>query len=322
MTGLQEFGIDLIVWLQQMSPALDGVMEFFTFLGTVEAYMLLIPLLYWAVNKRWAFRAFLVLLFTDIITTSFKLLLHQPRPYWVSPEVRLLSGPEPSYGLPSGHSSDPLAVLGYLSAQIRKRWMWWVTAAVVLMIGISRVYLGVHFPHDVLAGWLVGTVVLVLILRSEGRVGTWLDRQSFGAQLSAALLASLVFIALGVLISAAITASPDDPAWAQHSLEARSLNQFITLGASLFGSAAGYGLMKQHAPFRVQGTLGQKIARYLLGIVGTIVILYGLDYLFDLFAGSALLDYLLRYVRYSLTTLWVMFGAPWLFLRLRLAETE
>ena len=50
MEQLQELSFALILALQQMSPALDGVMNFFTFLGNIEFYLLIIPLIYWVVD--------------------------------------------------------------------------------------------------------------------------------------------------------------------------------------------------------------------------------------------------------------------------------
>ena len=78
MNGLQESGILLIQSLQDFSPALDSLMQFFTFLGRIEFYMLLMTFLYWLVNRQLGLRIFLVLLSTDFVATSLKLIFHQP----------------------------------------------------------------------------------------------------------------------------------------------------------------------------------------------------------------------------------------------------
>ncbi len=84
MGPLQDLSIIIIQALQTFSPTLDAVMEFFTFLGRVEFYFLLIAFIYWIVDSKLGFRVSMILLSTDIVTTSFKTLLHQPRPYWVA----------------------------------------------------------------------------------------------------------------------------------------------------------------------------------------------------------------------------------------------
>ena len=115
MEGLQGWGIQLIAGIQLLSPTLDSVMEFFTFLGKVAFYMLFITFMYWVVDARLGFRVFMVLLSTDIFGTAFKQLLHQPRPYWIG-DVDM-GQIETSYGIPSTHASNSLSVWAYLAYQ-------------------------------------------------------------------------------------------------------------------------------------------------------------------------------------------------------------
>ena len=165
MNPIYHFGIQLIQGLQALSPVLDGVMKFFSFLGTIEFYLLLIPFVYWVVNAKTGFRLLLVLISTDFFVLGFKQLLHQPRPYWIG-DVKSLAE-ETSYGIPSSHASDSLAEWGFLAYRLKKDWLWALSIVVVLMIGISRMYLAVHFPTDVLAGWLIGLVVIVIFAKGD-----------------------------------------------------------------------------------------------------------------------------------------------------------
>jgi len=73
------------------------------------------------------------------------------------PELWISIAPETTYSFPSGHAMQSMAfvtalvVLGW-----RHRWIWWGAAAgglFVLLVGMSRIYLGVHFPSDIMAGW-------------------------------------------------------------------------------------------------------------------------------------------------------------------------
>ncbi len=89
--------------------------------------------------------------------------------------------PEHNYSFPSGHAmgSATLACVLTLLAW-RTRWRWPVAAvmaAFVLVVGLSRVYLGVHYPSDILAGWSVATAwaVAVYLLAFRGGVGPWRD---------------------------------------------------------------------------------------------------------------------------------------------------
>ena len=322
MEALQEFGIQLIRIFQTLSPTLDGIMNVFTFLGRIEFYMLFITFLYWIVDTSLGFRAFMVLLSTDILGMAFKHLLRQPRPYWIS-DVDHMGHTETSYGIPSTHASDSLSVWAYLAYQIKKRWLWITAILIILLISFSRMYLGVHFPHDVLGGWTIGLVVLWLFIRYEPKVSNWLKSQSTNNQIGIGFVISMVFILIGLMIHWIIAPTSDPVSWAQHATEARTLTSYFTLSGAFFGAAAGYALMKSRAQFQTAGAWVLKLGRYLVGILGVLIALYGLDPLFGLIAGDeSVLGYILRFIRYGSATFWAMFGAPWIFLKLKLAAMK
>jgi membrane-associated phospholipid phosphatase len=313
-----DLGIQLIQALQTMSPVLDGVMKLFTFLGTIEFYLLLIPFIYWVVNTRLGFRLLLVLIATDFLALGFKQLLRGPRPYWVS-DVKALAE-ETSYGIPSSHASDSLAVWGYLAYSLKKDWLWALGIVVVVMIGLSRMYLGVHFPTDVLAGWLIGLAVIIIFVIGEPWAVSRLEKLSTGEQIGAGFGLSLIIILVGSMINLLIDPLSDPPEWARFALEARGISHYFTLAGSLFGAAAGYALMRSRLHFQASGTSWQRAARYVLGIAGVLLIYQGLDTLFSLLAtDESALGLVFRFTRYGAVTFWAMFAAPWVFLKLKLA---
>ena len=201
-------------------------------LAVAGVCMLLIPLVYWLVDASLGFRVLLVLVSTDFLAVSLKQLLHEPRPYWVG-DVKPLAE-ETSYGIPSSHSSDSLAVWGYLAYRIKKNWLWVLSTIIILLIGLSRMYLGVHFPQDVLVGWLVGLVVLILFVWGEARVAAWFQKFSTGGQIAIAFVISLLMILMGWLILLLISSSPDPAEWAKYATQARTIYHYITLGGFFF----------------------------------------------------------------------------------------
>jgi membrane-associated phospholipid phosphatase len=321
MDALQAFGIRLIQAIQAFSPTFDGVMNLFTFLGKIEFYLLIIPFIYWAVDNRLGIRVLLVLIAIDILGSTFKLLFHQPRPYWIG-DVKALAE-ETSYGIPSTHASDSLAVWGYLIYRLKKTWLWIVGVAFIVFIGLSRLYLGVHFPHDVVFGWLLGAVLLWAFVKFENPIATWAKQQSMWMLIGIGFALSLVVIVVGQLIQAWLVGIPDPAEWSAFATQARTPAYSFTLAGALFGSISGYMLMKLHAPFRSDGRWLQRAGRYGLGIIGVLLIYFGLDVLFGLIAADATtLGYALRYLRYATVTIWMTFLAPWVFLKLRLADRQ
>ena len=321
MDALYQFGIRLIQSIQVLSPALDGIMNGFSFLGRIEFYLVFIPFIYWAVDRRIGVRTLLILIYTDFIASSFKLLFHEPRPYWIG-DVKPLSA-ETSYGIPSSHSSNSLAVGGYLITRVKENWLKWLIGIVVFFIAFSRLYLGVHFPQDVLFGWLIGFAVLWAVTKWGKLVRDWLDGKSLSTQIGLGFLDSILIALTGFIIRFIIAGTPDPVEWSQYSTEARTVTQFITLAGAAFGTYAGYALMRKYASFDAKGDWTKRGIRYLVGIFGLLLLYFGLSQLFDLFAvDESVLGYILRYIRYSLATFWATFLAPWIFLKTKLAEPE
>lgn len=318
MDAIINFGIRLIQALQTLSPVLDGPMKLFTFLGTIEFYLVMIPLLYWVVDRRLGIRVLFALIGTEFLGSSFKQLLHQPRPYWVG-DVNAL-GTETSYGIPSTHASDSLSVWGFISSSYKRGWLWAASGVLVFLISLSRLYLGVHFPQDVLGGWLIGAFALYLFIRLEPRVLPWLNGLSALAQVGLGFGISVLMVLLGLLIGALIASSPDPVEWARFAIQARSPERYFTLAGTFFGAVAGYVLMLRYARFQTDGPPAQQVGRYFLGMAGVLVIYLGLDMLFSLLAADeTTAGYFLRYIRYAIVALWMAFGAPWTFLKLKLA---
>ena len=321
MEALQQFGISLIQALQTLSPSLDDAMHFFTFLGRIEFYLLIIPFLYWAIDKRLGFRSIMLLVAIDLVGTAFKLFFRQPRPYWIW-DVEPLSE-ESSYGIPSTHASNSLVLGGYLAYQTRRTWFWIVMGLIIFLIGVSRLYLGVHFLHDVLFGWLLGILILWIANKRSDSIAAWARSKTLSAQIGIGLALSVAIILLGILIRALIAGMPDPALWSSYSTGVRSIAHFFTLAGTLFGSVMGYALMRQYAYFQNADTWSKRLIGYVLGIVVLLLIYFGLDIAFStITSDETILGYVLRYIRYTLATLWVTFGAPWIFLRTRLAEPE
>ncbi len=97
-------------------------------------------------------------IFNDLI---LKELVQRSRPFWVIPELTTLVAEPTSYSFPSGHACSSFAAAHtyWMGLKERRfRWLRWVTMALAALMAFSRLYVGVHYPTDVLAGCLVGFV--------------------------------------------------------------------------------------------------------------------------------------------------------------------
>jgi membrane-associated phospholipid phosphatase len=327
MQSIWDSGIQFILALQTI-PGLVTPMEFFSFLGSEEFFLIMLPFLYWCVDAALGLRVGLILLFSTWLNDVFKILFADPRPYWISTDVKAYAN-ESSFGVPSGHSQTAVAVWGMIAYYVNRRWVWFACVAVMVLIGLSRMYLGVHFPSDVLIGWLIGGILLFCFIKFWDPVAAWLRRLTFAQQVLVAFLVSLGFIGtvqLAILtlgdwsmpeewllnIAAAFPEGPvPDPV---------GLSGAITSAGTLFGLSLGLAWFTRQGGFSVEGSLGQRAVRFLVGLVGVAILYFGLKIIFP--SGDGTLPYLFRYLRYSLVGAWVSAGAPWLFLRMKLAKPK
>jgi len=323
METILNTGITWNIFLQNLGGWLKTPMEIFSFLGTENFFLILLPVLYWCVEAGLGLRVGIILLLSTSVNDALKLAFHGARPYWFSPDV-IAYASETSFGVPSGHAQIAVGVWGMLAASLRKWWGWLIAVLVILLIGISRLYLGVHFPHDVILGWLIGALLLWLVLRFWKPVAAWGKKLRLGGQILVSFLASLVLILLSLvpLLWLKITNWQPPQAWAQYATESITLSGALTTAGTLFGLLAGLAWFNRRGGFSTRGSIGQRLLRFLAGVAGLLVIYVGLDVLFGLIApdAEALLPYILRYIRYTLVGAWVSAGAPWVFVKLKLAQ--
>lgn len=151
------------------SPFLDTVMTYMTekmnFLGAVIVAAALI----WILGKRQDRIGLVVLvalvLVSDLASNQLKHLIMRSRPCTDIEGVRLLVGCVNSFSMPSSHATNIFAAMVFLTARYRKFWPLFISIAVI--VAYSRVYVGVHYPTDVIMGSALGTVMACLFYSGE-----------------------------------------------------------------------------------------------------------------------------------------------------------
>jgi len=176
MERVLDWGIEVVLWFQQASPQLDAVFAAFTFLGDEEFFLIALPLIYWSIDRAVGVRLMVVFLLSGLVNQVAKHLAVQPRPYQYDSRVVQIVG-EDGFGIPSGHTQSAVVVWGVLGSVVRKKWFWVLAGVLMVLIPVSRVYLGVHFPTDVLGGYVLGALVLWLWLRYGVRLEQWFFEQ-------------------------------------------------------------------------------------------------------------------------------------------------
>ncbi len=329
------WGLELIRAVQaHATPTLTIAARAITFLGEPWPYLAILPFMLWCVDERRGFRLAASVIVANGVVNALKIGLSVPRPGTLDPSVELVAPPDP-WSTPSGHSAGaatlwPILALGGRPAGKGRAAAIAIALGIPFLVGLSRVYLGVHYPTDVLFGWTIGgTVSLVALVGLPALERTPLFarsadpgakgflagvRRSLDAHREATGRPARSF----KILSAAIVAFALNAACPGDS----------SMGGAFFGLAVGYVLLTEGRESRTveprrfsakEGTLAQKAGRLALGLAFLALLYVGLKRVLP--GVSSPYYTLARFLRYALLGLWASLGAPIAFLRLGLAGT-
>lgn len=318
-----ETDLSIILFLQSYDWAIP-MMKFASFLGSLEFMLLSIPFLFWCWDAKQGFRVGLMLVTSHGLNAALKVALHGPRPYWIDPAVQALST-QPSFGLPSGHAQNAVAIWGLTAYFIHKPWAMALAGGTCLLIGLSRIYLGAHFLGDVLVGWAAGALLLGSAIRVVPLLEERIGKMNLKGQIMLAILASSAIVALYLLGLASMDGWQMPLSWEANSLAAAeepidpfSPVEAFSAAGMVLGICSGYAILKRRGGFLADGPLFRRLVRYLLGMIGVVLIWYGLGEAVQIDAARGIF----HYAKSLLAGLWVTLGAPLLFTALGLAKGE
>jgi membrane-associated phospholipid phosphatase len=301
MDSLLLWGLDIIRTVQSAaSPPLTIFMKGVTFFGSASVYMLFLPLVFWCFDEKKGIRLGIALMISILINLVLKFSLGQPRPFWEGWDPAVGMVPEQFNGFPSGHAQNSLVMTIIIASWGRKKRYYGLALFLSLLIGFSRIYLGVHFPTDLLGGWILGALVLAGYFLLGKKIEGALTRG--GPRIQRIVAAATAFVMILY----------------------RPQTELLMPGAFVLSMGLGYSFTTRRLHFSVDGVFGRTGAarfltlggRFITGIAGMVLIFAALERL-RLRESSSPLFYFFSLL---IPGFWVYSGAPWLFQRLHLAE--
>lgn len=189
------WNIRILVAIQQASPAwLDLLMKGITYLGSTYFFLVLLPLVYWSKPLPGMQLAMLVLAST-YVNTVLKTAFAIERPFVISSDI-VAKVNASYYAFPSGHAQLAATTWPMLASIVRRRWFTALAVLLIVLIGLSRLFMGVHYPQDVLAGWAIGLIIYLLHVVLVKPVDGWVARQSLAVHLALAVVIPIVLTVL------------------------------------------------------------------------------------------------------------------------------
>lgn len=250
--------MEFLYWLENLRmPVLNEFMLTVTMLGEETAFLALAMIFFWCVDKK---RGYLMMSvgFLGIMANQFmKLWFRIPRPWVLDENFTILEQAREAaagYSFPSGHTTTAFATFGSIAVSSKRRWIMVLNIVLAVLVGFSRMYIGVHTPADVVVGALT-SLVLVFLLRFVVLSGSEKKMKI--------LIGAMIAGALGLLLFVEQYPFPADID--AHNLESGVKNAYTMIG-SLIGVAIVYAADVRYLDFQTDAVWWAQVLKALIGL--------------------------------------------------------
>lgn len=280
-------------------PVLNEFMLMITQLGDETAFLVAALIVFWCVDKHKGYYVMVVGFIGTMANQFLKLACRVPRPWVLDPNFNILEQAREAatgYSFPSGHSQNAVGTFGALAYTEKNVWLRWLWIAIAVLVPLSRMYVGVHTPADVLVG---GGMALVLVLLLKKPV---LKNELKTMKL---LLVLMMVMALGLFAYVEFWKFPAD--MDAHNLESGMKNAYTMLGC-IIGTAIVYLGERKFVNFDTKAVWWAQILKAVLGLAVVLAVKEGMKAPLEALMGTGG-ELAARAVRYFLIV--VVAGLVW-----------
>lgn len=230
--------LDVLLWFQSIrNPILDVIFLIITTAGGKVFLSALIGVIFWCKDKNLGFKWAFIMLSGTVINAGMKTVIASPRPIGAEGLDSLAVDTASGKSFPSGHTQGATMIATSAHFETRTRKSLILATLFVVSVGFSRMYLGVHWPVDIIGGIVVGLLWVVFTYRM-------VDWKSFNS----------VALFYGIVLALSVVAA----------IILKNQNLSITT-AGLMGLYLGYLFESKYVDFKNPETLSKRIVVLAVG---------------------------------------------------------
>lgn len=290
-----EWEASLIEWMQAHIGNLGGCVELLAFIGAETGLLLVVLGVMFCWKKEAGQKLALIVVAVNMWLPMIKSIVLRPRPYMgypdrIKPLVLDVKAPAADvaahgYSFPSMHSASIPALYFTLAMEVKKKWIWILAAVLTVLVGVSRAVAGMHYPTDILAGWILGFATIgVFMLLDRYIQKEWV----FHVILFVSALPGFFYV---------------------------RTNDFYTALGCLIGGVAAYYFERRYVNYQDTRRISAMILRMFGALLIYVVVNTLLKLPFDkeFLAGATLGALMIRMARYAIIMFLIMGVYPFVF---------
>ncbi|VEU80659.1 phosphatase PAP2 family protein [Haploplasma axanthum] len=287
---MDKIDISIVKWIQSnlRSNFMDYLMYMITQIGSSYFFIVLVVLLYWLVDKRFAYKFFFAFVGSALFNSIFKVIVKRVRPYTYEGITDIFETTH-GYSFPSGHSQATGVIYYSMMDEYGKKnkVVKGLLIATLILVPFSRVYLGQHFLTDVLVGALIGLIVSHFMFKL-------FDKMKDKEHIYPLYAIPVIIIALLFFVGK----------------DYGSYKDLFVAGGGYIGFTISYALEKLYVKHNVVTNITNKVLKALIGLVSTFAIYFILK---EVFPDQSLI---FDFIRYLIVTCYAGLAVPFIFTKI------
>ncbi|MGO2118560.1 MAG: phosphatase PAP2 family protein [Fusobacterium sp.] len=280
------------------TPFWNEIWNLITKLGEGTTVIVIICIIYWCLNKKLGKILGYIFFMSSLVVQGLKIGCRIERPWIIDPSFKAVSlalKNATGYSFPSGHSQSSTSVFGGLAFYFRSRIIKIFLILIPILVCFSRLYLGVHTPKDVIAGFLITFIIAFVVIKYTKAYSRY---QRIELMIITFILGSILLIYSFIL-------------YVKNIIDTEYLVDSFKIIGSSFGFVLGNYLEGNFVKFRVKTIrIWEQLVKIIFGLLGLLLLKEFFKLLSDLLGFKALIVY---GVEYFIFMLWIVYIWPMIF---------